>query len=74
MKQGFSIILIGRVKVPKRISIATEVTERNSNSKVHKNNFKKQNLLEYCADILSLLFFLLFQGQYRIKKIKVITP
>mgnify|MGYP001791224317 CR=1 FL=1 len=52
-----NIILIGRVKIPKRISIAAEVTERNLNSKVHKNNFKKQNLLEYCADILNLLFF-----------------
>ena len=81
MKQGFNIILIGRVKFPKRISIATEVTERNLNSKVHKNNFKKQNLLEYCADILNLLFFFTFiEGNTESKRFtqeqkdKVITP
>ena len=59
------------MKFPKRISIVTEVTERNLNSKVHKNNFKKQNLLEYCADILNLLFFFTLQKDlHKNKKIK----
>ena len=81
MKQGFNIILIGRAKFPKRISIVTEVTEKNLNSKVHKNSFKKQNLLEYCADILNLLFFFtFFEGNTESKRFtqeqkdEVITP